>query len=109
MRPPPPPADPKGFNTLLREYNFRYPPKDGSVLPAFQELIAPQIEAFDSLTEDADGGEGGKGLLDLAIQYIPEKVVFDQIGKDGADIGKALGNRLSCAAFHGLILGNCFF
>ena len=87
-------SQPEGFNTLAREYNFRHPPKDGSVLQSFQDLVAPQIEAFDSLSEDSEGD--GTGLLNLGIRFIPEKVVFDQIGIDGADYGKARGNRISC-------------
>lgn len=90
----PPPQDPKGYNTLAREHSFRHPTRDGSTLEAFQELVAPQIEAFNSLSEDNEGD--GTGLLNLGLRYIPEKVVFDQIGAEGADLGKGLGNRLSC-------------
>lgn len=89
----PPTSDLKGFNTLAREHQFKHPSKDGSVLQAFQDLVAPQIDAFDSLSEGSEGD--GTGLLNLGIKYIPEKVVFDEIGPEGADLGKGLGNRLS--------------
>lgn len=91
----PPVQDLKGYNTLAREYAFKHPPREGTTLQSFHDLVAPQIEAFNSLSEDTEGD--GSGLLNLGIKYIPEKVVFDQIGKDGEDIGKALGNRLSSA------------
>lgn len=92
MRKPSP--DPKGFNTLQREYSFRHPPKDASTLPIFQELVGPQINSFDALFEDPKGTE--EGLVHDSLKYIPEKVVFDKIGENGADLGKAKGSRLSC-------------
>ncbi|KAG8965431.1 hypothetical protein FRC05_003268 [Tulasnella sp. 425] len=92
MRKPSP--DPKGFNTLEREYSFRHPPKDASTLPIFQELVGPQINSVDALFEDPKGTE--QGLVHESLKYIPEKVVFDKIGEDGVDLGKAKGSRLSC-------------
>ncbi|KIO16199.1 hypothetical protein M407DRAFT_86274 [Tulasnella calospora MUT 4182] len=91
MRKPSP--DPKGFNTLQREHSFRHPPKNASTLPIFQELVGPQIHSFDALFEDPKGTE--EGLVHDGLKYIPEKVVFDKIGEDGADLGKAKGSRLS--------------
>lgn len=74
------------FNTLERERIFKNPSDKSFQTPALQEMVAPHIEAFNALTEF---GVGKKGLIDLALQDIGSKVVFDQRGS-------GLGNKLSC-------------
>lgn len=81
------------FDTLAREHRFRHPSSDGSTLPIFQDLVAPHIESFNAITEVSEGD--GSGLLNLGLSYVTDQVVFDNIGRDGADLGKALGNRLA--------------
>ncbi|KAG8865412.1 hypothetical protein FRB96_000302 [Tulasnella sp. 330] len=84
------------FDTLVREHRFRHPTKEGSTLPVFQDLVAPHLESFNAITEGSAGNDANDiGLLNLGLSYVPEKVVFDQIGRDGVDLGKGLGNRLS--------------
>ena len=77
------------FNTLERENAFRNPSDKAYHTPALQEAVAPHIEAFNSLTEHGPGSK--TGLLDLALQDIGFKAVFDK--RDGA-----LGNKLTCTA-----------
>lgn len=71
------------FNTLERERQFRHPSKTESHYKAAHELIRPHLESFNALFE---GENGGRGLLDLAVKDLEQKVVFDQ--KDGK------GNKL---------------
>jgi DNA-directed RNA polymerase I subunit RPA2 len=78
------------FNTLERERIFKNPSDKSFQTPALQEMVAPHIEAFNALTEFGVGKK--TGLLDLALQDIGSKVVFDQRGS-------GLGNKLSCTCF----------
>ncbi|KAF9584296.1 DNA-directed RNA polymerase I subunit rpa2 [Lunasporangiospora selenospora] len=72
------------FNTLERERIFKNPSDKSFQTPALQELVAPHIESFNALMDF-----GNKtGLLDLALQDIGPKAVFDK--KDGG-----LGNKLT--------------
>lgn len=75
------------FNTLERENAFRNPKPDGPAVPMLEELIRPHIESFDALFDDA----GGPGLLQVAIDDMTPKVVFD--GANGVQDSKR-GNRL---------------
>lgn len=77
------------FNTLERERIFKNPSDKSFQTPALQELVAPHIEAFNSLMEFGKGSKSG--LLDLAIQDIGPKAVFDMVGGGGG-----LGNKLTC-------------
>lgn len=80
------------FHTLSREARFRFPPAEGSDVPALDELVKPHIDSFNALLEDpASEASGGGGLLGLAVRDITEKVVFDSVEK-------ATGNRLSSAS-----------
>ncbi|KAF9930755.1 DNA-directed RNA polymerase I subunit rpa2 [Modicella reniformis] len=72
------------FNTLERERIFKNPSNKAFQTPALQELVAPHIEAFNALTEFGPSS----GLLDLAIQDIGSKAVFDTNGG-------GLGNKLT--------------
>ncbi|KAF9362760.1 DNA-directed RNA polymerase I subunit rpa2 [Mortierella sp. NVP85] len=74
------------FNTLERERIFRNPSDKAFQTPALQEMVAPHIEAFNALTEFGTGSS--TGLLDLAIQDIGSKAVFDKRGG-------GLGNKLT--------------
>ncbi|KAG0261299.1 DNA-directed RNA polymerase I subunit rpa2 [Mortierella polycephala] len=74
------------FNTLNRERTFKNPSDSSFQTPALQEMVAPHIEAFNALTEFGAGSK--TGFLDLAIQDIGPKSVFDMKG-DG------LGNKLT--------------
>ncbi|KAG0233969.1 DNA-directed RNA polymerase I subunit rpa2 [Actinomortierella wolfii] len=74
------------FNTLEREHAFRHPSDKAYQTPALQEAVAPHIEAFNSLTEHGLGSK--TGLLDLALQDIGFKAVFDKKGG-------GLGNKLT--------------
>jgi DNA-directed RNA polymerase I subunit RPA2 len=75
------------FNTLERERIFRNPSDKAFQTPALQEMVAPHIEAFNALTEFGTGSS--TGLLDLALQDIGSKAVFDKRGS-------GLGNKLTC-------------
>lgn len=75
------------FNTLERERIFKNPSNSAFQTPALHEVVAPHIEAFNALTEFGPGSK--TSLLDLAIQDIGPKAVFDMRG-DG------LGNKLTC-------------
>lgn len=78
------------FHTLTRERQFRHPPPTASDVPALDELVAPHISSFNALIED-DGNPGAKGLLQMGVEDIGEKVVFDGKGSEGG-----LGTKLSC-------------
>lgn len=78
------------FHTLTRERQFRHPPLNASDVPALDELVAPHIRSFNALIED-DGNPGAKGLLQMGVEDIGEKVVFDGKGSQGG-----LGTKLSC-------------
>ncbi|OXM78456.1 DNA-directed RNA polymerase I subunit RPA2 [Cryptococcus neoformans Bt63] len=77
------------FHTLTRERQFRHPPLSASDVPALDELVAPHIKSFDALIED-EGNPGAKGLLQMGVEDIGEKVVFDGKGSEGG-----LGTKLS--------------
>ncbi|KAI8978122.1 hypothetical protein BDB01DRAFT_800873 [Pilobolus umbonatus] len=63
------------FNTLERENMFRNPSDTKFGTPSLQEVVAPHIEAFNSLTEF---GPGQPGLLDYALKDLGSFAVFDQ-------------------------------
>lgn len=73
------PKLPSSFRTLEREHQFRYPSTIGSDVPILGELVAPHIESFNALFEDG----GGQGLLDLAVESIEPRVIFDGKGRTG--------------------------
>jgi DNA-directed RNA polymerase I subunit RPA2 len=62
------------FHTLDLHEKFRYPPLDGPVYPEAHRLIRPHIESFNALFED---NLQGPSLLELAVDDIDPKVVFD--------------------------------
>lgn len=86
------------FNTLEREKAFRNPPKDGSTYSILNEFVTPHIESFNALFDDSGlpSGDGdGRGLLNLALQDIGERVVFDGTGQAGTESGvDGWGNRM---------------
>jgi len=73
------------FDTIRREKLFRNPPEDKSAFPALIEAGQPHVESFNALF-----GEGG--LLDLALQDIGERTIYD--GAEG--LANPLGNKLIC-------------
>lgn len=77
------------FRTLERERLNRHPTTTGPDHPALDELVKPHIESFNALIEDSTGT--GKGLLQLAVEDIGKRVVFDGKREDGT-----YGNKLSC-------------
>lgn len=77
------------FKTLERERLNRYPSTDGADHPSLDELVKPHIESFNALMEGSDGK--GKGLLQLGVEDLGTKVVFD--GKGDGGVG---GNKISC-------------
>jgi DNA-directed RNA polymerase I subunit RPA2 len=91
------------FHTLSRERAFRHPSIDGPDIAALEELVKPHIDSFNALTEehgmyitwaskfDADRIDG-PGLLQLGVNDIGQKVVFD--GR--ATEGRPLGNKITC-------------
>lgn len=72
------------FRTLEREKRFQNPPKDKSAYPLLAEAVSPHIGSFNALTE----GPGG-GLLNLAVNDIGSKIIFDSNDVD------RLGNKLN--------------
>lgn len=82
--------DKSTFRTLTRERAFRHPNPNGPDYATHEELVRPHIESFDALTE---GDDGQPGLLQLGVQDIGEKVVFD--GK--SEEGLPFGNKITCA------------
>ncbi|KAF9567413.1 beta and beta-prime subunits of DNA dependent RNA-polymerase [Agrocybe pediades] len=84
------------FNTLAREQSFRNPPKDGSTYNILNEFVVPHIESFNALFDDSGlpAGDGdGKGLINLALKDIGERVVFD--GSTEGESGQSgWGNRM---------------
>ncbi|EMD40372.1 hypothetical protein CERSUDRAFT_148338 [Gelatoporia subvermispora B] len=87
------------FSTLVREQNFKNPPKDGASVPILNEFVTPHLESFNALFDDSGlpAGDGdGRGLLSLAINDIGERVVFDGKGQIGSESGQSgWGNRLT--------------
>lgn len=62
------------FHTLTRERAFRHPPSSAPDVPALEVLVRPHIDSFNALIED----EGGKkGLLQLGVEDLGEKAVWD--------------------------------
>ena len=85
-----PHPDKSTFRTLTRERQFRHPPVNKSDVPALDELVKPHLESFNALIED--DGNAGKGLLQLGVEDIGEKSVFDGKGDDE----RPWGNKISC-------------
>ena len=81
--------DKSTFHTLDRERQFRHPPTDKSDVPALDELVRPHIDSFNALIEDSTG----KGLLQMGVEDIGEKSVFDGQG----DEERPWGNKITCA------------
>ncbi|KAI8459705.1 DNA-directed RNA polymerase I subunit A2 [Phakopsora pachyrhizi] len=85
-----PPPSSSSFNTLQREKTFRNPSNRHTQNPAIHELVAPHIQSFNALFGAQDGSPG---LIGLAVEDLPSKVVFDSRSK--AKDGTALPrNRL---------------
>lgn len=75
------------FETLKREHSFRHPNKEGPAVPALETLVAPHIESFDALFDDANG----PSLIQLAIDDMTPRVLFDG---SGGNQDPTAGNRL---------------
>jgi hypothetical protein len=80
------------FKTLERERLNRYPSTEGADHPSLDELVKPHIQSFNALMEGSDGK--GKGLLQLGVEDLGSKVVFDGKGDGGAG-----GNKITCGYF----------
>jgi DNA-directed RNA polymerase I subunit RPA2 len=91
------------FRTLTRERAFRHPPTDGPDIAALEELVKPHIESFNALLDDggtshkmSSDGEAnlpdGPGILQLGVNDIGQKVVFDGRAAEG----KPFGNKITC-------------
>ncbi|EIE90484.1 hypothetical protein RO3G_15195 [Rhizopus delemar RA 99-880] len=82
------------FNTVERERIFRNPSNERFGTPSLQEVVAPHIEAFNSISEF---GEGQPGLLDYAVRDIGSVSVFDNADSSiNVDPnGSSLGNKLT--------------
>lgn len=80
------------FHTLTRERQFRHPPAQVSDVPALDQLVSPHLESFNALVED---DQTGQGLLQLGVESIGKKVVFD----GQASASKPWGNKISCELF----------
>jgi DNA-directed RNA polymerase I subunit RPA2 len=83
------------FKTLERERMNRHPSETGMDHPALEEIVKPHIASFDALT-DMNGD--GTGLLQLGIQNILPKVVFDGKKREDAAPGSSasFGNKITC-------------
>ena len=77
------------FRTLERERLNRHPNTAGPDHPALNELVKPHIESFNALMEDSSGT--GKGLIQLGVEDLAPRVVFDGRREDGS-----FGNKISC-------------
>jgi len=86
------------FNTLSREKAFRNPPQEGSTYNILNEFVTPHIESFNALFDDSglparDGD--GRGLINLALKDIGERVVFDGHSEGNSESGPSgWGNRM---------------
>lgn len=91
------------FHTLTRERAFRHPPADAPDIAALEELVKPHIESFNALLDDGElfiiavryngtDRTDGAGLLQLGVNDIGQKVVFDGKGTES----KPLGNKITC-------------
>ncbi|KAJ9103615.1 hypothetical protein QFC20_004771 [Naganishia adeliensis] len=76
------------FKTLERERLNRYPSTEGADHPSLDELVKPHIQSFNALMESSDGK--GKGLLQLGVEDLGAKVLFD--GKGDGGVG---GNKIT--------------
>lgn len=85
--------DKSSFGTLTRERQNRHPNVNGPDYEKLEELVRPHIESFDALTEGGD--DGTAGLLQLGVQEIGEKVIFDGKPTDKMPFG----NKITCACF----------
>ncbi|KAF7294234.1 DNA-directed RNA polymerase subunit beta [Mycena chlorophos] len=74
------------FNTLAREEAFRNPPSKDATYPILNEFVAPHIESFNNLFDDADR----RGLISLGVENIGKRVVFDGSGRESG----SWGNRM---------------
>lgn len=83
--------DKSNFGTLTRERMFRHPSKTGPDFQSLEELVRPHIESFDALTEGSD--DGTAGLLQLGIEDIGEKVVFDGVPTESMPFGSKITCR----------------
>jgi hypothetical protein len=79
------------FKTLERERLNRYPSTEGADHPSLDELVKPHIQSFNALMESSDGK--GKGLLQLGVEDLGQKVLFD--GKGDGGVG---GNKITCTS-----------
>lgn len=79
------------FGTLERENRFKYPSTTSHDVPSLEELVAPHIQSFDALFSDP---ATGKGLLELAVNDIPSKVIYDSKGKEQVRSGNRLESKL---------------
>jgi DNA-directed RNA polymerase I subunit RPA2 len=84
-----PQKDHTTFRTLTRERQNRHPPIAASDVPALDELVAPHLDSFNALVED---GQIGKGLLQLGVEDIGEKTVFDGQTSER----RPWGNKITC-------------
>ena len=84
--------DSSTFKTLTRERQFRHPPINASDVSALDELVKPHLESFNALIQDTGDKFGGKGLLQLGVEDIGEKSVFDGKGEDE----RPWGQKITC-------------
>ncbi len=77
------------FKTLERERRNRFPSTNGADHPALEELVRPHVESFNALIDDETNG--GKALLQQAVEDIEPRVVFDARNEDGS-----FGNKITC-------------
>ncbi|EJT46891.1 DNA-directed RNA polymerase i polypeptide 2 [Trichosporon asahii var. asahii CBS 2479] len=87
--------DKSTFRTLTRERAFRHPNPNGPDYATHEELVRPHIESFDALTE---GDDGQPGLLQLGVQDIGEKIIFDGKSEEGLPYGNKITYRISQVA-----------
>lgn len=73
------------YDTVKREKLFRHPPKDKSAYPMLQETVRLHIDSFNALFDRG-------GLIELALQDIGSKTIFD----GASNASHPLGNRLTC-------------
>ncbi|KAL1406093.1 hypothetical protein Q8F55_007776 [Vanrija albida] len=88
--------DNTSFGTLTRERQFRHPSNEGPDFESLEELVRPAIQSFDALTEGGD--DGTEGLLQLGVNDIGEKVVFDGKPSEGMPYGNKITYRIAQVA-----------
>lgn len=76
-------AEEISFHTLEREHRFANPSDKESPYKLLHDAINPHVQSFNAIFEGPDGG-----LLDLALEEIDKKVIFDS-SEDG------VGNKLT--------------